>query len=437
MNRGRPIEHRPFSPARCPFFYGWFVLAAGTLGVIISAPGQTIGVAAFIEPLIEELGISRSAISLAYGIGTLASAMMLTFAGRLYDRLGARWSGALASLGMGLTLIGLGRMDWMAATLGRRAPGLSPAGAAFIIAIPCFFLLRFLGQGMLTLISRNMVMKWFVHRRGLANGLMGVFIGLAFSASPPLFNSLIASLTWQGAWTTLGWIAAAGFTVFVLIFYRDNPEACGLLPEGGRPARSGDPPHEPRVDFTLKGAIRTRVFWIFSLALSMQALYGTAFAFHVESILGRAGFDSAAAYRVFLPAAAIAVTLGFAAGWASDHVPLNRLLAIHLIGLALSILGLLLSSGWTTFAMAVIGNGMASAMFGVLLGVTWPRYFGRRHLGEISGFQLMFNVIFSAIGPALFAFSLRFAGDYRPALGLCLAAVALLLTQTGKAVRPV
>lgn len=147
MRGRRRIEDIPFAPARWPFFYGWFILVAGTLGVIVSSPGQTIGVSAFIEPLIEGTGLGRTAISMAYGIGTLASALVLTFGGRLYDRIGARWSGTLASFGMGLTLLVLSRIDRLAQILAHRWPAVSAAGAAFALAVPGFSLLRFLDKG--------------------------------------------------------------------------------------------------------------------------------------------------------------------------------------------------------------------------------------------------------------------------------------------------
>ena len=152
--------------------------------------------------------------------------------------------------------------------------------------------------------------------------------------------------------------------------------------------------------------------------------------------MARVGFDSAAAYRIFFPSALISVTVGLAAGWISDHVRLNRLLTVQLTGMAISMTGLLINTPQLTFGLIVLGNGLSSAMFGVLLGVTWPRYFGSKHLGEISGFHMTINVLFSAIGPAFFALSLRYAGSYSPAIICCLIPVTVLMAMIPKAVRP-
>ena len=76
--------------ARLPFFYGWVVVGASTAGVLMSMPGQTMGVSVFTDPLIEATGLDRLSLSNAYLLGTLGSAALLPHAGRLIDRLGVR-----------------------------------------------------------------------------------------------------------------------------------------------------------------------------------------------------------------------------------------------------------------------------------------------------------------------------------------------------------
>jgi hypothetical protein len=81
-----------------PFYYGWVVLVVGSLGVLASIPGQTMGVSVFTDHLIGALKISRVGLSTAYMIGTLSSSLLIPFAGILYDRWGARISAAVATL---------------------------------------------------------------------------------------------------------------------------------------------------------------------------------------------------------------------------------------------------------------------------------------------------------------------------------------------------
>ncbi|MDE0290785.1 MAG: MFS transporter, partial [bacterium] len=72
----------------------------------MTGPGQTIGVSVSIDPLIAELGLSRSQVSAAYLVGTLAGAMLLLPVGGWIDRAGARhamkWIGVAFGIGLAL-----------------------------------------------------------------------------------------------------------------------------------------------------------------------------------------------------------------------------------------------------------------------------------------------------------------------------------------------
>ena len=56
----------------------------------MTAPGQTVGVSVFVDPMIADLGVSRSEISIAYFVGTLTGATALPSVGRWIDRVGVR-----------------------------------------------------------------------------------------------------------------------------------------------------------------------------------------------------------------------------------------------------------------------------------------------------------------------------------------------------------
>ncbi|MBS3735146.1 MAG: MFS transporter [Phycisphaerae bacterium] len=432
----RQCSDSPFAPRRWPFFYGWFILAAGTLGAVFSVPGQTIGVSAFNEPLMDAMGLDRMGISFAYMLGTVASSFLLTWVGRFYDRFGARVTAGLASAALGAVLIALSRMDAAAAAIGRLVGRPESVAVAFGVAVVGFFLLRFVGQGVLTLSCRNMVMKWFDHRRGLANGIMNVFVPPIFAVSPLLFALLIDRFGWSGTWRLAGAVIGAGLTVFVLVFFRDNPESCGLLPDGGATARPRDPRHHPARDFDLPEARRTYAFWVFNLALAAQALYLTAITFHVEDLFAQRGYGRMVAFMQFSPSAALAVVTGFVGGWISDHVRLKWILVFMLTMMGLSMVGAL-ALGWgPAIYLHVAARGLSVGVFGLLLAMTWPRLFGRTHLGAISGFNMTWIVLFSAIGPAAFGLSKTLTGGYVAALALCLAAVAILALLALRADRP-
>ncbi|MBE9107916.1 hypothetical protein IQ273_00570 [Nodosilinea sp. LEGE 07298] len=94
----KPIQHSRLIAAS-PIYYGWVVLAAGTLGQLMTTPGQTIGVSVFLDPIMADLGLSRSLVSLLYLLGTLSGSLILPFVGRFIDQQGPRVAvGAIAAL---------------------------------------------------------------------------------------------------------------------------------------------------------------------------------------------------------------------------------------------------------------------------------------------------------------------------------------------------
>ena len=322
------IKRFPFDPGRLPFFYGWGVLLVGTLGVVASAPGQTIGVSVFTEHLIESLRLSRTALSLAYFVGTISAGVLVTWAGKLYDLFGGRLVGSVAALSLAGVLFALTTMPEVSGVLGGGI-------AAFGVMALGFFLLRFTGQAMLTLASRNMVMEWFDERRGLANAVMGVSLSFGFSYAPRIFDDLIVSSGWRGAWQTMG-VAIAGFAVAAFVFYRDTPEAHGLVPDGPLHGRGRTKHVETTTaeSFTLEQARRTYAFWLFASALFLQGLVMTAYTFHVVSIFDDAGFGREVAVGIFLPAAMVAFVVGVVGSYVSDYVRLKYLAMVQLAGLA-------------------------------------------------------------------------------------------------------
>ena len=68
--------------------------------------------------------------------------------------------------------------------------------------------------------------------------------------------------------------------------------------------------------------------------------------------------------------------------------------------------------GWL---MTTAGLGLSGGTWGVLCNVTFPRYFGRKHLGAISGLTMSVFVIASAIGPILFSGGKALLGSYHTA----------------------
>ena len=405
----------PFAPSRIPFFYGWIILAAGTLGMLMSIPGQTMGVSVFTENLLKDLEINRNNLSLAYLVGTFGSGLLITQAGKFYDRWGARIMGCIAGSMLGLALFYLTRMEKMVSVFGSGNGFITPSIATFILMAIGFWGIRFFGQGMLTMVSRNMVMKWFNKRRGFANALMGLFAAFGFSLAPKILNQFIEKREWIGTWLMLGVVIGIGFVFFVMMIYRDNPADCGCVADGKRISnrKRKRPPSLPVRDFSLSEVKRSYAFWIFTMGLGIAGFYISGLTFHVVSIFDTAGIGKEMALGIFLPASIIAIGLQFIASYLSDFIRLKYLLLFFLLGMILTSFGLvLLDSNPLTYWMVITGNGITWGLYVVLIAVAWPRFFGLKNLGAISGYSLSWTVIGTALGPYFFSQSLNLTGTY-------------------------
>jgi len=428
----------PFAPAKIPFFYGWIILIVGTIGIIMSIPGQTIGVSIFTENLIKDLDINRNNLSLAYLIGTIGSGLLITRAGKLYDRYGARIMGLIAASMLGLMLLYLTRVE-VAVKFLNSWKGVSSVLATFILLTFGFWGIRFFGQGLLTMVSRNMVMKWFNKRRGLANSVLGIFSAFGFSLAPKIFSQIIERLDWQGAWLLLAIIVGIGFVGFLLVFYRDNPDDCGLVADGARfiNKTTSRPPSLPDRDYSLAEARNTWAFWAFTFGIALVSLYIAGLIFHVVSVFDTSGLSKEMALGIFLPSSIIAIVVQFSCGYISDYIRLKYLLFLFMIGMIITSGGLVLLGDLNiAYWLIILGNGIVWGLYTVLIAVTWPRFYGLKNLGAISGFSLSIAVIGSAFGPYLFSISLNLTGNYSLVAWTCVALSILLFILAFKADNP-
>ena len=426
----------PFSPRGVRIFYGWVILVVTTIGILMSIPGQTAGVSVFTDHLIAATGLSRLGLSNAYLIGTLTSGLLLPFGGVFIDRFGARLVVVGASVWLALTLVYLSGCDRIAQGLTSLFSLESPLPMAFAVLCLGFVSLRFSGQGMLTLVSRTTLGKWFDRRRGMASGTAGVFLSFGFSAAPLILSFFIDGFGWRGAWLILALVTGLGMGPLGWLFYRDNPEECGLIMDGNIPSPTSPTPStsSPSRDFTRPEALLTLAFWAVTLALASQALTITGITFHIVDIGTAAGLPEKQTVAIFLPIAMFSTVTGYLIGIASDRTRLKLLFIGMMVAEAVGIFGMAHLDNGSLRILTVIGLGISGGCFGTLSTVTMPRYFGRLHLGAIAGVEMMTLVIASAIGPSLLAVFNEVFGSYRLGLYVCalipLAVIFLLIPSS-------
>ena len=227
------------------------------------------------------------------------------------------------------------------------------------------------------------------------------------------------------------------FTLFVFLFFRDNPEDVNLVPDGEKHAnKEHNVIIKPFKQFTLKEARKDLTLWLFAIPMAIYALHVTGYTFHLVSLFENAGIDRDQALAIFIPISFISVSLSLLGGWISDRIKLVYLLYLLLTGEVLALVSLAQVEKHIFYIGFIVGSGMVSGMYNVLMAVTWPRYYGREHLGKITGFVMALIVFGSALGPITFSLSLSQLGSYSPAIYTLLGIVLVLVVFSYRAVNP-
>ncbi|MGB0548955.1 MAG: MFS transporter [Limisphaerales bacterium] len=425
----------PFAPSRFPFFYGWVIVFAATIGSIFSIPGQTMGFSVFTDVLIEELGLSRVQLSLAYCLGTVASGLTLPWLGRVLDRWGERRMAVASVLATGLVLFYLANCGVISQALGQALPA---AAAAFIVIGLGFYMIRAAAQGVLSMTCRNAIGKWFDHRRGLALAISGVLVSFSYSFAPRGLDWLIDHYGYDGAWLRMGVVTIVIMAPIAWLLFRDTPEEAGLEMDGGKvaSAAAANPDMQIHREFTRGEALRDYSFWVFNLTFSFYGLYATAFTFHILSLASEYQFADERILSLFVPIAVTSVLTNLVFGAINARLRLKWLLLVMNIGCLSATLGMLFLDKPGGVSAYVIGNGIASGGFVSLTGIVFPRFYGRLHLGAISGVNMSAMVIASGLGPLAFGLCQQFSGSYRGILVASVFVPTLLALLSLKADNP-
>ncbi len=382
-------------PAPNKGFYGWRIVVFASIALALTGPGQTYGVSVFVDPMIEDLGISRTQMTTAYLIGTLVGALALPWIGQSIDRFGVRRTMAIIGALFGGLLIGM--------SLVSNIVGLT-AG---------FIGIRMMGQGALNLTATTAVALWFTRRRGLAMGIVTAAGGVGMTLIPLLGERLIADYGWRNAWLIEGLAVWAIVLPIAILGIRNRPSDVGQHVDGDA---ATDAPAAEVWGVTRKQALRSSFFWLVTAAVATISTITTAVVFHQIDLLGSRGLTPTEAAANFLPqtAATLIATLGI--GALADRVS-PRIVLITSMGMMAG--GLLLATG--------VRPGLLAIAFGMLIGAAGgamrvveatelPRYFGTLHIGAIRGVVTSVGIAGAAVGPVLFSLGHDVTGDYTAVL---------------------
>lgn len=387
-------------PLKTSFFYGWFIVFIGGLGMFFSGPGQTYFISVFIDQYINDFGWSRSQVSTIYSAATLVSAVCMFFMGRLIDRFGHRHMIVLVSIMLALACF----------------------INSFVTNLTLLFLgilmLRLFGQGSMTLIPNTLIPQWFMAKRGQALSYMAIG-GFASSALfPPLNVWLVNEIGWENTWILWGATILVFFTPLAYFLVRNKPEQVGLELDGFVTAKTTVHNKDSKSkginesDWTFNEAIRTKTFWLILSCVGIPALVNTAITFHLISIFEQNDLGMEVAAMVLGGMALVGFPVTLVAGRVLDRVNVNIILAGIFASEIVLLLMLQITNTWVMAVLFALVWGASNGFERIALSYVWPSYFGRTALGSIQGLSTSVMVFGSAIGPLPFGIAFDIYGSY-------------------------
>ena len=381
------------------------IILTGAVLIALSGPGQTAGFSVFVDPITEALDVTRSQLTFAYLIGTLAASTTGTWLGRRLDRDGV-------ASGLRLVAIALGTAAVLAA--------LSPNLIVLTVAI---YGLRSFGQTGMTLSASVFVAKNVVERRGAALGLLTAVGGSAIALTPLIASRLIPEFGWRTTWVLLG-------AVVVVVGLITSTRMVRLRLEHPNPLE--EPVDEASDELLAPRNLRRNGFLVVTAGYATTGFVSTALAFHQIAVLGERGISATAAAGNFVPQSLAAAAVALGVGRLVDRVPGRIVIPVDMVLLAAAV-------GSVSFVDSNLGAvgfgialGSAASAMAASEGTLLARWIGTATLGTWRGRMTSVMVISTAIAPFAFTLIADAAGSFSAAarlvviLPLAVAIIALL-----------
>ena len=385
------------------FFYGWYLVGIALVSGAFQTGVGIWGVSVFVSPMEEDLGWSRASFFLALTIRTGLTGVLSPIVGPWRDTPnGPRMLMLFGSLILGGSLIALRWVDniW-----------------EFYFFFGVLGAVGSLGAG--GIVTQTILPKWFIRRRGRALGIasMGGAMGPLFF--PISIFAMISLVGWRDAWFILG-VASLALLVPLSFMLRTNPEDIGLLPDGDRDPAPGAPSTGGRarpsrvseVSLTGRQALRSPAFWFIILAFALGGLGQQGFQSNWIPYLEGKGFAAGTAAFAITVYGVFSVSARILWGLLADRFQVRYLIVIQSLLTASSVLLLLYVIGPVMLFAFVFFFGLTMGGSFLLRPLIVANYFGRMHIGAITGYMRPFQATTAALGPVVVALAYDAQGSY-------------------------
>ena len=393
-NQSESLEQRQ-DPKQ--IFYGWYLVAVGVFLLSISSLGVFRGMSPLMPVLQKNFGWTRTQISLSSLLTRVEGAALGPIEGFLIDRIGAR---KMVLIGFSIMAVGFVLFSFI--------QNLWQFYAVFILIN--------LGNGIGGWLAVVTILNsWFRRKRtiAMAGAMSGILIAGIFV--PPYTIAL--NHGFRVTVFVFGLIILAVALPCVKII-KNNPEELGLLPDGAETESDLDKStpskisQDQEVEFTVGQALKTRVFWILTVAHVSSTISLATLSIHLMARLQDIGLSSTTASYIELVSSVVALPSLFVAGWLGDKVSKKYLVALFLFLQGISTIVLTVANGLPLALLFAVFYGIAFGGRIPLMTAIRGDYFGRKAFASIMGWSMLPNGILMAIAPVWAAWMFDTYGSY-------------------------
>ena len=393
-NQSESLEQRQ-DPKQ--FFYGWYLVAVGVFLLSISSLGVFRGMSPLMPVLQKNFGWTRTQISLSSLLPRVEGAALGPIEGFLIDRIGAR---KMVLIGFSIMAVGFVLFSFI--------QNLWQFYAVFILIN--------LGNGIGGWLAVVTILNsWFRRKRtiAMAGAMSGILIAGIFV--PPYTIAL--NHGFRVTVFVFGLIILAVALPCVKII-KNNPEELGLLPDGAETESDLDKStpskisQDQEVEFTVGQALKTRVFWILTVAHVSSTISLATLSIHLMARLQDIGLSSTTASYIELVSSVVALPSLFVAGWLGDKVSKKYLVALFRFLQGISTIVLTVANGLPLALLFAVFYGIAFGGRIPLMTAIRGDYFGRKAFASIMGWSMLPNGILMAIAPVWAAWMFDTYGSY-------------------------
>lgn len=374
------------------FFYGWIIVAIATLALLVSNGLSIGGIPVFYKSVQNDLvasgAVSPDKIQTIYALGPsltfLLAGFVAPFAGFLLQKFQAR-----RMMVAGCFILGAGILIYSQA---------SSMAAVYLAHVLLGVSLCFVGVLVTTILTSD----WFDKKRGLALGIVMSGPSLGGVLIPQISTPLIQSYGWR--WAMIGVSLIIWFVLLpaILLFVKSRPSDIGLLPDGEKnPATEESAIRKSKceVGMTLREALKTPVFWIFSFcaALIFYAIFVVSQQLNLYLQSPKIGFTGEQASNVQSLLFGLSVLGKFLYGFLSDRFSATRVMLVSAATMFASTLVFFYFNGQTVYLFAALFGLNYGGTF-VVLQLLAADYFGLKEYGKILGAVMVVETVGGALG---------------------------------------